>query len=175
VAVTQRWLALLTLAATLITAACGSQTGTPTSGVAVNTSPTDGSPTAAATAAVPFEAFLANVSAATYQDYAGRPGVQVRDSSEFQQMRAYILAKYKATRVTSSLADAGGAVFDCVQQSSASSASASSPAGGCPPGTIPTRRVTLTDLVRFPTLDGFLSKSPDGGGQLPPIPSSPSS
>lgn len=166
----RRWLAPLLLAATLTltTAACGGLTSTATSGDTVNTSPTN----ASAAPAAPFEAFLASVSSATFQDYAGRPGVQVRDSSAFQQMREYILATYRATRVTRSITDADGAVFDCVQQPSATS----SPAGACPPGSVPMRRITLSDLVRFPTLQQFFSKSPGGTGQLPlpPTPPSPS-
>jgi hypothetical protein len=110
------------------------------------------------------------VSSATYQEYAGQPGAQVRDSSAFQQMRAYILAKYQGVRVTRSITDADGGVFDCVQRPSATS----SPAGTCPPGSIPMRRITLADLVRFPTLQQFFNKGPGGTGQLP-VPPSPSS
>jgi hypothetical protein len=131
---------------------------------------------------VPFDAYLASVSAATYQEYADKPGVQVRDSTEFQQMRTFVLTKYQAAHVSRSYTDSGGGVFDCVQQGgSLAPAPASAPAGavagqsapatsptvGCAEGSVPTRRITLDDMVRFPTLRDYLGKSPDGSGQLP--------
>src|SRR5919199_531713 len=37
----------------------------------------------------------------------------------------------------------------------------------CPPGTVPVRRVTLQELMRFETLDQFFRKSPLGTGGHP--------
>jgi hypothetical protein len=154
-----RWpIAALAAAVILTTAACAGTSGTEGT---VGTASTDNS----SAATVPFNAFLASVSSATYQDYAGQPGVQVHNPSQFQPMRAYILSRYQGIQVTRSFTDADGAVFDCVQQPSA----ATGPSGLCPTGTIPMRRITLSDLVRFPTLQQFLGKAP-GGGQLPPAP-----
>lgn len=113
-------------------------------------------------AAEPFDAFLASVSSATYQAYANLPGARVRDSAAFQQMREFVLTKYRNAHVERSFTDSGG-VFDCIRQADASAAVA----GTCPAGTVPTRRVTLADLVRFTTLQDFFSKAPDGTGQLP--------
>lgn len=145
------------LAAVLLTAGCAATSG----GVAAGGS----------AAPEPFDAFLAGVSGATYQDYANKPGNRVQSASAFQQMRAYILTRYHGAHVARSFADADGAVFDCVQQPSATTGPAAVP-DGCPSGTVPTRRITLSDLVRFPTLQQFLGKSPGGTGQLPLPPSS---
>lgn len=143
-----RW----TLAAVLLTAGCASSVS-PAAG---------GSPSAADR----FAAFLASVSAARYQNYAGKPGVRVRDADTFEQMRAYILTRYQGAQVAQTFVDGDGAVFDCIRQATAAS-SAARTAAGCPPGTVPTRRITLSDLVRFPTLQQFFGKSPGGTGQLP--------
>jgi hypothetical protein len=40
----------------------------------------------------------------------------------------------------------------------------------CEDETIPMRRITLEEMTRFETLDGFFGKDPDGGGQEPPDP-----
>jgi nucleoside-diphosphate-sugar epimerase len=161
------------LAAVLLTAGCAASTGAANSGGGTVTTGTTGGGSAAAQS---FEAFLASVSAATYQDYANEPGARVRDSSAFQQMRAYILSKYDGAQVARSFSDGSGAVYDCVRQPSATAgatapADTTTSAGACPPGTVPTRRITLSDLVRFPTLQQFFSKSPGGTGQLPLPPS----
>jgi hypothetical protein len=139
--------------------------------------------------AVSFDAFVASVSSARYQDYATRSDSRVRDQAAFQEMRTYLQNRYQGAVVSNSYTDGGG-VFDCVRQgrlsasapapatvpsgaasSAVSTASTASGAAGCPQGSVPTRRLTLDDLVRFPTLQDFLGKSPGGGG-LPPIPSS---
>lgn len=119
------------------------------------------------TAVEPFDAFLASVSSATYEAYATLPGARVRDAAAFQEMREYVLTRYRDAHVERSFTDSGG-VFDCIRQADASPGSAAS----CPAGSVPTRRVTLADLVRFPTLHDFFSKAPDGTGQLPMPPSS---
>jgi hypothetical protein len=157
------------LAAVLLTAGCASSVGTANTGGTVTTGTTGSS-----SAAQSFETFLADVSSATYQNYANLPGARVRDASAFQQMREYVLTRYQGVRVTQSFTDGSGAVFDCVQQPTATADTATITTGACPTGTIPTRRITLTDLVRFPTLQQFLSKSPGGTGQLPLPPSSSS-
>jgi hypothetical protein len=165
------------LAAVLLTAGCASSAGSANGdGVPANGgggTVAAGTASGGSAAAESFDAFLAGVSAATYQDYANEPGARVRDSSAFQQMRAYLLDRYRNVRVAGSFTDAGGSVFDCVQQSTAASGTTDA-AGGCPAGSIPMRRITLSDLVRFPTLQEFFSKSPGGTGQLPLPPSSPS-
>lgn len=144
------------LAVVLVTAGCASTQGAAAGGSAPES----------------FDAFLASVSAATYQDYASKPGARVRSASAFQQMREYILTRYQGAQVARSFADADGAVFDCVRQPSAKAGPTNMPdardtPGACPSGTVPTRRITLSDLVRFPTLQQFFGKSPGGTGQLP--------
>lgn len=125
-----------------------------------------GSSGSSSTAAVPFSEFLEGVTSATYQQYAGQSGSKVRDAAAFDQMRSYLLTRYQTAHVARTFTDSGGGVFDCIQQASATGA-----AGACPAGSIPTQRVTLSDLVRFPTLQQFLSKGPDGTGQIPLPPS----
>jgi len=43
---------------------------------------------------------------------------------------------------------------------------------GCRDKTVPIGRTTLDQMIKFPTLKAFLSKSPDGKGQ-PPVPKAP--
>lgn len=145
--------------------------------------------------AEPFAQFIHDVQTARYADYAGRPGVAVRDEQAFEQMRQYLLGRYLDARVVSSYTSAG-AVFDCMPQTAAVGAptpppppgstsprTAAAPAGappgtaaparqehGCPAGTIAVRRVTLTQLVRFATLRSFMSKAPGDVGIPPPPP-----
>lgn len=176
---TGRWRWPLVLVALVFATSCAAQSGTG-DGSEQNTS-------GGGSVAIPFATFLASVSAAKYEDYAATAGARVRDSAAFQQMREFLLTKYQGARVARTFAAGGGGVFDCVQRSggtapppppaSAPSGTAAEPAGtpagsagGCPDGSVPTRRITLTDLVRFPTLQDYLGKAP-GGGRLPPAPS----
>ena len=182
---TGRWRWPLALVAIVFATSCAAQSG---AGGGRTQSTTSGGP-----AAVPFASFLASVSAAKYGDYAGTPGARVRDSAAVQQMREFLLTKYQGAQVARTFSDSGGGVFDCVRQAE-ETASAPTPAstppgaesdatgtragaagttGTCPDGSVPTRRIALTDLVRFPTLQDYLGKAP-GGGQLP-TPPSPSS
>jgi len=115
---------------------------------------------------VAFDRFVADTTASTYAQYAGKAGVQVKDEGAFRAMRTYVLSRYADTQVPTSYAD-NGAVVDCVVNASA----AAGGAGRCPAGSVPVRRITLTDLTRFATVEDFLAKAP-GGGQLPPVPSS---
>lgn len=169
-----RWAAVLT--GLLLAAGCAQPAG-----------PGPGAPPVSTPAVVPFATFLAGVTAARYRDYAGRPGTAVRDRAAFEQMRRYLLRRYRATAVSHSLAS-GDAVIDCVRAPGrpvsppdpatapsppppAATATATdhppAPAAGCPEGTVPVRRVTLDELVRFPTLADFLAKGP-GRESLPP-------
>ena len=133
-----------------------------------------GVPTSPRAAVIPFSAFLSGVTAARYADYAGRSGVAVRDEAAFEEMRRYLVQRYQAVEVTRSVPD-GPAVFDCLRApgraasppAPAAPPSGSSPAtavpgpgGICPTGSVPVRRVTLDELVRFATLGGFLGKGP---------------
>jgi hypothetical protein len=144
---------------------------------------------------LPFDQFVHGVETARYADYAGKPGVAVTDERVFEQMRQYLLGRYRDARVVSSYAS-GGAVFDCMPLAAAASAGPAPPPGsssplanaapvsaapgtaaparqehGCPDGAVPVRRVTLGQLVRFATLNSFFGKGPGGGGV--PLPSSP--
>jgi len=81
----------------------------------------------------------------------------------------------------------GGAVFDCTRQTGplahptgptdipagpAGAAETAAQARICPPGSVPVRRMTLSDLVQFSSLRRYLGKGPGGPGQLPPTGSS---
>lgn len=143
-----------------------------------------GPPSAApapSSSSVPFGDFVGGLNSARYADYAGRPGVAVRDEAAFEEMRGHLLRQYGSAIVldTVSLMDV---VLDCLrsdrfpgtppppqtpplaqvpQDSPATNASL------CPAGSVPVRRVTLDEMVRFPTLADFLGKGPAGGG-VPP-------
>lgn len=152
---------LCVLLGLLVVTSCGTPGGTAAqSGPGVSSA---SQPTPAA-GAQPVAEFLAGVRNARYGDYAGRPGARVAGEQAFEEMRRYILDRYAAAPVSRSYL-LGGATFDCL-------GAASQPADShCPPGTVPVRRVTLDELTRFPTLQGFLGKDPGGGG-LPPVPPS---
>jgi len=174
-----RWMAPLAVMTVLLTASCG-QPG--------RSAPKASSGHDSRAAIVPFSTFLASLQSASYRDFAGQPQAQVRNERAFDQMRAFLLAKYDNARVVHSFTD-GSAVFDCTAQTvhasppppadppagsataTASASAAAQPNGpGCPVGSIPVQRLTLTDLVRFPTLTQYLGKSPGGPGGIPPIP-----
>jgi len=178
---------LVALAALLLAGAFAAVSGCARAG----DSGSAGAPASSAPAAVPLAAFVAEVAGARYADYAGKSGVAVRDEPPFEEMRRYLIGRYQGADVARSIAS-GGVVFDCLRQSGrvtrppapvdAPSAppldtappgttppdsAAAAPGGGCPDGSVAVRRVTLDELVRFPTLSAFLGKGPAGEG-LPP-------
>jgi hypothetical protein len=134
---------------------------------------------------VPFTTFLQRVTQARYSDYTGLPTTKVQNAQAFEAMRSYILKLYADKQVTSSYL-MNGQTFDCVISNSnpgnpptPSTPGAFNPTqeqsdvfitAPCQNGSIPMQRVTLEKLVQFPSLQAFLSKSPDGSS-LPPIPS----
>jgi hypothetical protein len=120
--------------------------------------------------------FLDDVRHAKYAAYQKLPGARVASRADFEDMRHYILTRTDPSRVVDSVVS-HDAVFDCVATdgSTASAPSPAAPPGGgsggsgsgattkkakCPQGSIPTRRVTLEDLVKFATLDDFNGKHP---------------
>lgn len=62
---------------------------------------------------VAFDAFLQAVRSARYEDYAGRPGVKVRDRAAFDEMRAHVLSLYAGVKPVHTFASEG-ALFDCI-------------------------------------------------------------
>lgn len=107
---------------------------------------------AGSTDPVPFDQFLAEVRSARYADYRQS---EVEDERSFEEMREYILDHYRSVRVVRSYRDRD-AVFDCV--------------GSDQDTCVPQRRITLTDMTKFPTVAAFLAKGPDGAGGDPPSP-----
>jgi hypothetical protein len=90
----------------------------------------------------------------------------VRDEQAFDAMRRYLLERYRNADVARSYA-AGGAVFDCIRRGGAPTAAAAA-ASPCPDGTVPVRRITLAQLVRFATLRSFMDKGPGTATEPPP-------
>lgn len=174
-----RWTAPLAIFLVLLAASCSRAPATGKNDEAATVS----------SSAVPLATFLRQVRAASYGDYAGRPGAAVQSRPAFDEMRSFILTRYHGQQAARSFTS-HGAVFDCIRASattpppppvSAPAPAAGSPAptgapatqaqaANCPQGSVPVRRITLGELVRFPTLQHFLGKSPGGSGQLPPIP-----
>lgn len=111
-----------------------------------------GGPSAGPSEPVPFDQFLASVRDAQYADFRD---TRVRDAQSFEEMREYILDHYRTAHAVRSYLD-HGTVFDCIGADRAS----------C----VQERRLTLTDMTRFPTVVAFLARSPDGGGGNPPSP-----
>jgi hypothetical protein len=109
---------------------------------------------------IPFAEFIAAARRASLSDLRRAPDCRVRDAVEFAEMRAFLLERYQDVVVARSLL-VGGQTFDCV---AGPDATVRAPVRGteCPPGTIPMRRITLEEMVRFATLRDFLGKSPGG-------------
>jgi hypothetical protein len=163
-----RWAVPLAIAAVLAVTSCAQQAAAGPGGDQPDPGP-----------AVPFGTFLASLGSQTYRDYAGRPGTRVLSQQAFDEMRSYLLAYYHGARAVQTHV-LSGAVIDCLARGGTPAnppAPAAAPTGSpataaqpaiCPPGSIPVRRLTLGQLVRFPTLQHYLAKSPGGSGQLPP-------
>lgn len=109
-----------------------------------------GSPSAGPSDPVPFDQFLASVRTAQFADFRGST---VKDERSFEEMRAYILDHYRSAHAVRSYLD-HDAVFDCL--------------GADATTCVPERRITLTDMTRFPTVAAFLARSPGGAGGDPP-------
>ncbi len=60
-----------------------------------------------------FTSFLAQVRAAKFADYAGRPAVRVKSARDFQAMKKHILALYRGVSVEHSFTDRGQ-IVDCI-------------------------------------------------------------
>jgi hypothetical protein len=186
--VTVRWVVPLAAIAVLV-AACGQHAGHAGSG---------DKGAASRAPVVSFDAFLASIRSATYRGYAARPGAKVRSDRAFDEMRGFLLGRYRHARVVHSYS-VDGVVFDCLQRhgtsvpaptparspggsgaaapnaaaagtAAAGEAGGGEAGGGCPDGSVPVRRITLAEMVRFPTLKEFLSKGPGGSGGLPTVP-----
>lgn len=118
---------------------------------------------------IPFASFVHSVEVATVTGYAGRPGYRVVDGAAFDQMKTYLLAQYERASVQDSYLDMG-ATFDCVPYdrqpgSMGPIIQAAAPKEfrwdpRCPPGDISWRRLTLDELVKYPTLDKYLNSAP---------------
>ena len=149
--------------------ACGSNSSTTGSSSSTNNSP------------VPFNTFLQSVSQAQYSDYTQLSTTKVQNKQAFEEMRTHILNLYNGVKVNSTYM-VNGQVFDCVAVKGSVTPNPPKPVGtpgtqgqsgtstqtSCKDGTIPMQRVTLEQLVQFPTLQAFLAKSP-GGSSLPPV------
>jgi hypothetical protein len=109
-----------------------------------------GSSPASSSDPVPFDQFLASVRTAQYADFREST---VKDQGSFEEMRAYILDHYRSAHAVRSYLD-HDAVFDCL--------------GPDEKSCVPQRRITLTDMTKFPTVAAFLAKSPGGTGGDPP-------
>src|SRR3954451_6010755 len=139
----------------------------------------------AGAAFVPFPEFVAGIAAAKPEAYARRPGAAVSGAAAFDGMRRYLADKHvglsvrhsfvqdeqtfdcvpvgeqPGVRATASRAGAtppperpGGPAGAGVKQDSGG-VDAFGNARRCEDGTIPVRRVTLDELTRFESLDGF--------------------
>jgi hypothetical protein len=132
----------------------------------------------------PFSQFFEQVRTARFEEYRHRVGSVIQDEASFNEMRSYLLHYYAEVVPVVSFADANSAVFDYIpidqqisrrDQTAPVAAPPEPPAGGkipgslplqqfnnagpVPAGTVPVRRITLEDLMRFATLDQFLRKN----------------
>jgi hypothetical protein len=110
---------------------------------------------------IAFAEFIATARSASLADFVRGGECRVRDAAAFAEMRAHLLERYRDALVVCSLLIDGQA-FDCV----AGPGSVAVPSGeamGCPAGSIPMRRITLEEMVRFETLRDFLRKAPGSG------------
>jgi len=133
-----------------------------------------------------YASFERSLERAVAGDFAGRPGVHVRDAAAFDAMRAHLLSLYRGMTATSTFAF-DGEIYDCVPVAQQPSVRllglhaidtppdrppAGSPVRGariatvagadraCADGTIPFRRITLEELTRYATLQDFFDKEP---------------
>jgi hypothetical protein len=119
-----------------------------------------------------FTQFIQSVNDAHYSDYVHLSATKVESEQAFEKMRLAILKMYAGVRVVSTYMESGQPI-DCtvtstqfshpssigIARSEAShlkDASSTLPSA-CREGTIPVIRMTLDTLVRFPTLQDFLS------------------
>ena len=101
-----------------------------------------------------FGDFLAATRAARFADYAARPETRIAEAGEFAAMQRYILEHYESVKVVQSLR-VGRQDFDCVARTERFASSGESDGIGCPPGSIPVRRITLDELTRCRSLRNF--------------------
>jgi hypothetical protein len=123
--------------------------------------------------------FLDKVAVARYGDFTGLPSTRVRSEQAFEEMRRHILDLYAGKRATSAY-PMGNQVYDCIIMTPRHvtaptpvipPAAGSKPWTGspqqyedtvgtssCEPGSFPMRRVTLDQMVQFPTVHDFLGK-----------------
>lgn len=130
---------------------------------------------------LPFDDFMRGLKDAHSAAFVRRPGAAVKDAQAFEQMRDYLLHLYEGMHVRQSYR-VGSQVIDCVpvnEQPSLRQSTkgiAAPPPGaadkdsgdGCAEGTIPMRRITLDELIRFPTLDDYLHKQSHEYVPVPP-------
>lgn len=144
-----------------------------------------------------FEAFLASLKSARFEDYAGKPDVNVAGPDEFAKMRDYLLKRCERTAVSHSFIGDDGSVYDCVAatESITPALELPPPPGpleglpqdarsaqpnafqkgtdamgnikSCGPDMIPVRRLTLDQMVRSRTFQAFFEKSPDSAAGTP--------
>ncbi|WP_129843055.1 neprosin family prolyl endopeptidase [Streptomyces sp. RFCAC02] len=64
----------------------------------------------------PFDAFLASVASATYEEARHLPGAAVESADAFDEMKAYLLDRYRDVDAVDSYVEADGQVADCVPE-----------------------------------------------------------
>ncbi|MCK9395359.1 MAG: hypothetical protein M0Q44_07195 [Methylobacter sp.] len=62
---------------------------------------------------VPFQNFYSGVGSARYDDYAKKEGVKVKDTAEFEKMKAHVVSTYEGVRIKNSFM-LGDDYIDCV-------------------------------------------------------------
>jgi hypothetical protein len=62
----------------------------------------------------PFDQFLQSVASANYEDYRNMPGTAVENAAAFDEIRAYILDRYKDMRADASYVENDGQIIDCI-------------------------------------------------------------
>ena len=108
-----------------------------------------------------FPEFIKATQKAQFADFSAHATTRVADAEAFVEMQQYILKRYADLQVVASfLVDTQ--VFDCVVIQT-DTTTTSQPAGHLqfPAGSIPMRRITLEELIRFQTVRSFLKKLPE--------------
>lgn len=62
---------------------------------------------------VPFQTFYSDVGSARYDDYAKKEGVKVRNTDEFEKMKAHVVSTYEGVKIKNSFM-LGDDFIDCV-------------------------------------------------------------
>jgi hypothetical protein len=91
----------------------------------------------------PFDIFLQALASAKFEEFRDRPDATVESANAFDEMRTYLLEKYKDARVDASFVENDGQIIDCMPYELHPNAASD---GADPPESLIRRMLTFADL-----------------------------